>query len=171
MHWFCRFGVGLLILGLGVACQSESTSSSSDSDRVPATDTLPANVDAELYQRGQAIFERTCKTCHPRNLMAYIVERHHTEKFERSCQTCHPRNPPPLEAPHVQEIAAFYRESFHDSSTAIDAMAQFMAEPDSGASKLDSTDLARWGLMPPPSLSDSARRAVAYWLWEQYTPN
>lgn len=170
MHWFSRFGVGLLILGLGVACQSESPSSS-DSAGAPATDTLPASVNAELYQQGQAIFERTCKRCHPRNLMEYIVERHHTEKFERSCQTCHPRNPPPLKAPHVQEIAAFYRASFHDSSTALAAMAQFMADPDSGASALDSTDLAQWGLMPPPPLSDSARRAVAYWLWEQYTPN
>jgi len=168
--------LGLLVVVLIVACRTESPSSvtsdpSSERASTSATDSLPDGINAELYKRGQVIFEKTCNRCHPQNLIEYVMERHHTDRFPGSCQSCHPQSPPPLKAPHVQGIAGFYRESFHDSSAAIDAMAQFMAEPDSGTARLDSADLEQWGVMPPLELSESERRAVAYWLWKQYEPN
>lgn len=90
--------------------------------------------------------------------------------FDRNCSVCHSIQPPPKSAPPIKPIAARYHQKFETRELGINYMVAFMKAPSKEKVIADPQALTRFGLMPAMSLTEAELKAVAGWVWDQYTP-
>jgi cytochrome c len=90
--------------------------------------------------------------------------------FDKNCSICHTVQPPPKLAPPIIPISSRYHLKFKTKEDGVGHMVAFMKSPDKANAVADPQAITRFGLMPVVSISDSELRAVANWVWDQYTP-
>jgi cytochrome c len=89
--------------------------------------------------------------------------------FDKNCSVCHSVAPPPKSAPPILPISARYHQRFSSRAEGIQRLADFIKSPSKEKVLADQQAITRFGLMPPVPLSPAELKAVATWVWDQYT--
>ncbi len=90
--------------------------------------------------------------------------------FRVVCAACHTINPPYEKAPPMSHVARHYRQAFATEAEGVEAIVQWVRQPDPARSKMPAHAIERFGLMPAFPLPEPQLREVARYVWSLGAP-
>jgi mono/diheme cytochrome c family protein len=90
--------------------------------------------------------------------------------FRVVCAACHTLTPPYEKAPPMVNISRHYREAFTSEAEGVEAIVQWVLNPDAARSKMPAHAIERFGVMPAFPLPEAQLRDVAKYVWALGAP-
>ncbi len=91
--------------------------------------------------------------------------------FRVVCAACHTLNPPYDKAPPMTHVARHYRQAFATEAEGVEAIVQWVRNPEVARSKMPAHAIERFGLMPAFPLPEAQLREVARYVWSLGAPD